>query len=276
MTFPEQVATAGDLPPPLPPAPPSGFRDGLATLLGATTIAIWPPSLKYSVLPFVITLTLLAAFLWSGYAWWPGLGIRSAEEPGWWGYVQQAQAWLLSFGLALFGLFTGMILSIAVTEPMCGALGILDRLVLVQKEELAPQAPWHPPGGGAAIRRALKVLAVGLCIQIPAQGLAAGAFLLDLIPFVGPLLGLFLTVPSLLLASLAMAWNLSDYPFSLAGWGVRQRLAWLWLHRRAVVGLCLPLTLLSFFLAPLVLPVGVIGVSRLFLRTLPPADPSGT
>lgn len=246
---------------------------GLKAVCEAITIACRPPSFRAAVVPVLVNVgvgSFLLFLLWYG---WPALNPVAPDAVEWYLWVYQTiRYWVMKLGMLVAFSLSLIALSIILTEPLCGFLGVLDRLVILQQRELAPEMPMVPAPLLVSVLRACQVVLVGLCIQLPAQFMVGVSFVASLIPVVGWLLATVLTVGSVCLAGLAMAWNLLDYPFSLAGCGVRARVRWVVNNFPAVLEIGIPLALFSFLLTPFVLPVGVIASSRLFFRTRPEAE----
>lgn len=241
---------------------------GVVAAWEGITLACRAPNFRVAVVPVIVNIVMgifLLFLLWHG---WPALNPAAPDAAEWTLWIwQTVRYWVVKIGLMAAFSFGMIVLSILLTEPLCGLLGVLDRLVLLQQKELAPDMQVATVSIGVSLLRAFQVLAVGLCIQFPALVLVGVSFFTGLIPVVGWIISSVLTAGSICLAGLAMAWNLLDYPFTLAGHGLRFRVRWLAGNLPAVLEVGIPLALLSFFLTPLVLPIGVIAVSRLFFRS---------
>ncbi len=247
--------------------------NSLKAVCEAIPIACRAPGFRAAVVPVLVNVGLgsfLLFLLWYG---WPALNPAAPDAVEWYLWLYQTiRYWVMKLGMMAAFSLSLIALSIVLTEPLCGFLGVLDRLVILQQQELAPEMRMVPASLPVSVLRAGQVVLVGLCIQLPAQFMVGVSFVASLIPVVGWLLAAVLTAGGVCLAGLAMAWNLLDYPFSLAGCDLWFRVRWVVKHLPAVLEIGIPLALLSFFLTPLVLPVGVIASSRLFFRTRSEAE----
>ena len=122
--------------------------------------------------------------------------------------------------------------------------------------------PWPETTMISEIVRSIEGLLVTLSLGAP---LLAFLFLLG---FLFPPLALITTPIQIVVTALLCAWDLCDYPLSIRGVGVRERVALLRRHLGAVLGFGLGLSLLS--LVPcalfLALPIGVAGAAHLIAR----------
>jgi len=239
--------------------------EGPRALAGALGfVATDPVARRLALLPMILNLLLAIIVWWWGYHW-IAAGAFLGGQTGWTAWARQI---LASAGVVAGCLVATLFIGICLTEPICGLLGIADRLVLRQKEALGVTAAWPPVSLVRALLRTVKVLAVGIVIQIPATLFSLAASVTSVIPFLG-ILSLPLGALGLLLAASVVAWNIFDYPFSLMGLGARRRLACFLAAPHLVLGLGLPLVCCSLLLYPLLLPVGILAATRLAIAMVP-------
>ena len=148
------------------------------------------------------------------------------------------------------------LLAFALAQPLSGPA--LERIVRMQ--EAAVGAPTRPPTPfWLDIVRSLKSVLIGYAFGLPA------ALLLLLASVVLPFSAV-VTVPlKLLVAAFTIAWDLCDYPLSIRGLRVRERVRIIGRYKTAVLGFSLGLALAGLVpcLLFLFLPAGVAGATRL-------------
>jgi len=232
-----------------------GFMRGLKALFGGlgwliTTPGAWP----LAMVPFLIALLLMVGLGYATYAYVPGL------VDGWLG---QNDAWYATVGATLLkvvAVLLGWILSaltgFGLAQPISGPA--LEGLVRKKERELG--APERPKSALATeIWRSLQSLLVGYAIGLPTLALL---FLLSL--FV-PAASVVLFPLKLVVAASMAAWDLCDYPLSVRGVSVGERVGTLRRHKGAVLGFGLGLALAGLIplMLFLLLPAGVVGATRL-------------
>ncbi len=250
----------------MPPLLPAGPRGGLlAPLKGWSFLWRHRGLLPLALAPFLINLGLFALFLWLGYSRLGGW-VRSflPLEQGWW--------WVLVYYLlaALVGLFllAAQVYLFAVVGGII-ASPFLEALTRRVEALAAPDAPagWSQAGvlselarvAGQACKRLLLYAAVMLLI-----------FLLNLLPVLGSLL---YAVLALVATCLFLALEFLDYPLDRRGLSLRQKLGYL--RGLGLRGLCFGAAVCLLGLVPLVnlllLPLGAVGGTLLYLDSPPPA-----
>lgn len=263
---------SSETPRPLLPGP----LGGLQVLVEALLAAIRPPTLWMAAVPFCLNLLLGIALVWGASSWWPAFTRDLPAAAGWLDWFKAGlihlQVFLTALGTRIGTMFAAFVVSLLLVEPLCGLLGITDRLVLYQLTALTPGTSVPPVPLATMIRRSLLAVSIGLFLQVPALLASLFSFGLGFIPFLGPLISLPLGLFGWVLAGVLQAWNLLDYPFSLAGLRIRDRLAFVAGNPGKVLGLGLPLAFCSLFLLPVVLPVGVIAATRLFVKIRTPGN----
>jgi CysZ protein len=115
----------------------------------------------------------------------------------------------------------------------------------------------------------MRAQAFAACFAVP---LLTVLWVVEL--FVAP--AVFVTVPlKLIVTAFSLAWNLFDYPLTLRGIRMRERLRLVLAYKGAALGFGLGFALLFWFpcFGVLMLPVGVAGATRLVWQIMR-ADPN--
>jgi CysZ protein len=245
--------------------PPPGFRAGFGAVFGGIgflfrTPRAWP----YAMVPAAILTTLVLLLSWAALSQLQPLFEGWFGTPtSWWGKLG---AEVISWLGAVLAAVIGILLALALTPPLSGPA--LERIVALQERELA--APPRPDLGFFA------EMWCGLRAQF-AAAIFAGPLLLVLAVidlFFAP--AAVVTVPlKLLIAAFALAWNLFDYPLTLRGIRIRQRLRLVKAYRATLVGFGLSFALLFWLpcFGVVLLPVGVAAATKLLWQILE-NDPS--
>jgi CysZ protein len=224
-----------------------------AYLRGAKFIVLRPRNWPLASIPALVALvafTLLATLSITG-----GLSLLPPSEDAFtWGHLKA----ILLHGLVIaVALVASALIAFSVAQPLSGgALETLSR----RFEEAEGLTPSVAPSG--ATWRTVRVTVFALVVTVP---------LLVVLSLVGLLAppALVVTIPlKVVVSSFALAWDLLDYPLSIHGLGVRERLRFVRAHLGAVFGLGLAasLSLLVPGLGLLLLPVGVVGATDLSLE----------
>jgi CysZ protein len=224
----------------------SGFRavpEGLAFI--ARTPGVWP----YALLPSLVASALIAGFGWLSFSWLgPAVATRFAEPNVWYAAIVH---YVVAIGAALLGVF----LALAITPPLSGPA--LERIVIAEERELGiPERA--PLGFFAEITCGLRAQALAGAFSVPVLTVL---WLVDLVLPVAAVV----TLPcKLATVALALSWNLFDYPLTLRGVRMRQRLRLVRSNKAAVLGFGLAFSIL--FLVPccmiVTLPIGVAAATR--------------
>jgi CysZ protein len=230
------------------------YFEGLGFL--AKTPAVW----HHAVVPMIVAMALFG--LASALGLWGAVraegALLGAHSGGW----ATAGHWALLVVFGALGLVVALVVSLSLAQPLSG--WALDGLVRGQEQALGlPPRPEEPLV--ASTLRSLRVTFVGLALGLPVLALLA------LLGFLVPP-AVLVTVPlKVLVGALIIAWDFLDYPFGLRGVGVRGRLRWIGQHFGAVLGfgLAAMLVLVVPCVSLLVLPVGVLGATRLLASAEP-------
>jgi CysZ protein len=246
-----------------------GFWTGVGTLFGAVRELVSTPSLwRHAIVPMVALVTLASVGI--GLVTWLGVphvlhAVVTTESQAWYTRLGSAALatllWLVGCALVLF-------LSWVVTPPLCSPA--LE--AIVQRVESTLGAPPQPElSFWTSFTCGLRAQLMGLATLIPAW---SALWVLGLVlPFLAPLL-----FPAKLLAvGFSLAWNLLDYPLTLRGVPARERLRFVRRHFPAVMGFGLAFACLFWvpLAAVLLLPLGVIGATRLVWRLAKSELPDG-
>lgn len=244
----------------LPKRAALGFFAGVRALFGGIGFVVThPSSWGWAMVP-VLVASLLFGGAFGGAIW---LGNRLSERLLWdpgdgtWTLVG---LWALRILFYAVGLIVAAVLALSLAQPLSGfALEALAR-----KQERALGGPaWPDQPFFASSVRALRVSLVGLAVGLPILGL------LTLVTFLAPPAGV-VTVPlKFLVAGLMAAYDFIDYPFSIRGGGVRDRVRFMNENVWAVLGFgcaCAGVLLVPGA-ALLLLPFGVVGATRLVSRS---------
>jgi CysZ protein len=231
------------------------FRDGLSALVeGARCLARTPALWPFAAVPvtfFVVIFALGAVAAFIGAFKLAALAIGGV---GFWASFGRAVLGLVfgAVGVALAGL-----IGLSFAQPLSGFA--LDRIVrAVYKADRHPA----PPDTGVSFAQSVLVAVLGLAVGLPIL------VLLSTVSFFVPVL-VVVTVPlKIVVAGLMMAWDLCDYPMSLEGIAVGDRVAHFRRNFGATLAFGVPLGLVLAvpLLNLVVLPFGVAGAARLILR----------
>ncbi len=239
------------------------LRGFFSVFRGAGFLLLSPRSWPYALVPGLMLSLLATLGIWLSLAVvWPS--VSPAPDSHWLTLLATSAAgWLVTTAAILLSL----LLAVALAPPLSAPA--LEHIVGQREASLGapPRAPlgfWREVGCG------LKAQLVAACF--------AGPLLLTLW-----LLGLlipgatFVTTPlAFLVTALGLAWNLFDYPLTLRGVSMRERLRFTWRHRTATLGFGLSFALLFWVpcFGVLLLPVGVAAATEL-LWSLLEGDPLG-
>jgi CysZ protein len=186
------------------------------------------------------------------------------EATAW--YAAAARA-AVRWGASLLGAYLGLWAALLLAPPLSAPA--LEHLVRAQ--EMALGLPPRPSRG------VWFELWCGVEAQVGALLVALPAWLLlwilgALLPALAPVLLPLQVFP----LALGLAWSLLDYPLTLRGVRLRARSRLLLAHPGPILGFGAAFALVTVIpgAALLLLPVGVIGATRLVARLLPEAAPA--
>lgn len=214
------------------------------------TPTAWP----WAAVPFLVAIALVGGLGALTYVYVPGLvAARWGGDDAWYA---AAGLFFVQVVAVLSGWIASVLVGLGLAQPLSGPA--LERLVRDQERALGLPAR-APTRLLVDVWRSLQSLLVGYAWGLPSLALL---FVLSLaVPAAAPVL-----VPLKLAVTAAMvAWDFCDYPLSVRGVPVGARVTILRQHFRALLGFGLGLALAS--LVPLLLfallPVGVVGATRL-------------
>jgi CysZ protein len=252
--------------------PNGGFRDGSSDALpprvgfwGAaaapwrglgfliTTPRAWP----LAAVPMLVSMALISGLsLLSIFAVPALVSHVIGPTETWYGTFGR---WVVQILAALAGLIIALLSGMFLAQPLSGVA--LERLVRLRESSLGITARpktslwldiWRS-GRGALI--GLIGVAIVLALTL-VEIFVAGSTI-----FVLPI--------KIFISGLFVSWDLLDYPLSVRDFRLRDRIAWVFTHKREVVGFGSSLALV--FLVPcaqlLLLPAGVAGATELVLRS---------
>jgi CysZ protein len=227
------------------------FFQGMGFIVG--TPAVW----GYSLVPALIALTLFLVFATAGVIW---VTQTVHETVGPSGMLALVGTYLLDGILGLVTVLVALLVGTALAQPLSGFA--LDAIVRKQALTMGRKL-WPTQKGLGPIFRSLRVTLTALVIALPLLG---G---LTLTTFLFPPSWIVTFPLKLLVSGMMLAWDFLDYPFSLRGLGVRQRVRWIGQNFLAITGFAV--TAATAMLIPglglLLLPMGVAGASRLVVES---------
>jgi CysZ protein len=219
------------------------------------TPAAWP----FALVPTLLLVVLSVLFAWAAVAGFGALldGVVGTPVSGYGKALAGAISWIGSILAAILGL----LIAVAVTPPLSGPA--LEHIVKLQERELGAAAR-VPIGFFAEMWCALRAQALAACFAVPLL------VILRLVELFFPA-AVFVTVPlELVVTALSLAWNLLDYPLTLRGVRMRDRLRLVLDNKLAALGFGLAFALLFWLpcFGVFLLPVGVAGATRILWRIL--------
>jgi CysZ protein len=167
-------------------------------------------------------------------------------------------AWLVKALALVVALLAAALVSFGLAQPLSGPA--LERIVRKAEASLGGPA-WPKTSFLGDMARSLQTVLVGFAFALP---ILAILFIVNI--FIPP--AIVITFPAkVIVTALMITWDLCDYPLSIRGASVGDRVAFLGRNVRSVLGFGLGLALLSLVpcLLVLVLPAGVAGAARLVL-----------
>ena len=233
-----------------------GFRAGLRSFFDGyrylfRTPDVWP----LAIVPIIVALILSSIFgvLSVKGALWLVTKYLSRKDPSTYWAVAFV---VLKIVAGLLGLVIAMFLAFTLGKPLSGP--ILERIVRRVSTDLgAPE--WPAPTVLEDIFRSLQSTLVALVFTLPIL------IPLVVIGVIFPVAAVVTTPLQFVITALAAAWDFCDYPLSIRGAPVAERIEFVRRNMRAVVGFGLGLGLLLLLPCTLVLvlPAGVIGAAHL-------------
>lgn len=252
------MVPAGGLDPMPADAEAPGFGAGVSSLFsGLKFVTSTPSSWPLAMVPAIFVIVIAAIVGVAGFELlpkWivPMLGPWATKAHGALAVVVKVLATALS-------LVIGVGLGFALAQPLSGTA--LEKIV--RKVEASLGVPgWPETSIAQEIWRSLEGVLLTAALSVP---LLALLFAVELI---FPPIAIVTTPLKLVVTALTLAWDLCDYPLSIRGMPIRERVAFLRRHLAPVFGFGLGLGLLSLIPCALLLalPIGAAGATRLVVR----------
>lgn len=241
-----------------------GFFAGVRALFGGLGFVVTTPSAwGWAMIPVAVASILLggagALAIWGGselaqhlIGTGAGTVADAATATPW----TTAGLWALRILFSAIGLVIAFVVAMSLAQPLSGfALEAISR-----KQELALGGVVHPdqPFVAGAVR-SLRVTLTALVIGLPILGVLA--LITVLVPPAG-----VITVPlKFIVTGVLVAYDLLDYPLSLRGRSVADRIVWIRRNFPAVLGFGVSAAALLLIpgMGLLLLPFGVAGATRM-------------
>ncbi len=238
-----------------PPKEKPGFGAGVGALFSGfrfvvTNPGVWPLAL----VPVVVLLAVALGVSIGGYELLSRPLLKAARS--WSSLPPGATAGVAKALAGAVAILVGVLLGAALAQPLSGPA--LERIVR-RVETTLGLPPWPETTFVVEIGRSIEGLLLTLALGTPVL------LLLFVIDLVFPPAVIVTTPIKIAVTALLCAWDLCDYPLSIHGVGVRERVALLRRHLGAVFGFGLGIALLSLLPCALLLalPAGVAGATRL-------------
>lgn len=226
-----------------------GFFGGVRIFFRGVGMLVSTPTLyPLAMVPIVVAILLMVGFTWASVSFVPGFIAGLVGSSAWWATALQAVGTLASVIIGLF-------LALAFAQPVSGPA--LEALVRAAEKRIG--APTRPPTS------VIEDMARGLGSALLSFGVATPLFLLLFILNLVPG-GSFVAVPlKFVLAMVLIGWDLCDYPLSVRGMSLGDRLRFMSQHLAPVLGFSAGLAAIALLPcgALLILPAGVTGATLL-------------
>lgn len=233
-----------------------GFREGLVSVWSGYRYLFRTPDLwLLALVPTLVTLVCALFFAVVAVEVAPLVVAALVTHPGS-GFLWTALLVLLRVFVTLVGLALALALAFALGKPLSGPA--LERIVRHVERDLGAPA-WPAPSLLQDVVRSLQSSLVALAFTLPIVAV------LGLVSFVFAPAAVVTFPLQLAVTAIGAAWDLCDYPLSIRGVAVSERIHFVRRNFGAVLGFGLGLALLSFLPCTLlvVLPAGVIGATHL-------------
>jgi CysZ protein len=234
-----------------------GFGDGFTALWEGVQFVFRPKNWGLAFVPAAVAIGLMTILgigaTFAGHA----IGDLVASSGDAW--YHSVLRFVLKALFMLLGLALAFLIAFALAQPISGFA--LDGLSRRQERELGgPERPGH--SGVANFLRTLKCTFLGLAVAI---AIIAPLSLLSL----SGVLAIVAVPLKLYVAALCVTWDFLDYPLGLRGVDLGDRVRWVRHNFAAVSGMAVAAgcVLLVPGLALLLLPAGVVGATRLVMKT---------
>ncbi len=225
---------------------------------GVAFVARRPAVWRWAIVPALLATVLFAGLGYGAITAAFGLAEHTLSG-GVAGSWSEVWTWVLGVLLSAIGLLVAMLLALTLAQPLSGFA--LEEIARRQESELGG-TPWPAIPPLRAFVRGLSVALTALGLSLPI--VTALTIVTVLLPPAS-----CVTVPlKVLVTSLALAYDLLDYPLSLRGTSVSDRLRFFRANFPAVLGFGLAAAGLLFVpgLSLLLLPFAVAGATRLVVE----------
>jgi CysZ protein len=234
-----------------------GFFAGVRALFGGIGFIVSRPSVwGWAMIPVVVATALFGGS--ATLAIWGGNRLSEMIISGD-STASSIGMWALRVLFWIIGLIVGFVIAFSLAQPISGFA--LEALARRQEQALGGRT-WPDQPFLKGVGRSLRVSLTALAIGLPILGILA------LITFFFPPAGV-VTVPlKFIVTGLLAAYDFLDYPLSVRGMDVRDRLAFMKEEIWAVLGF--GLSIAAILLIPgvglLLLPIGVAGATRMVVE----------
>jgi CysZ protein len=237
------------------PAGRPGFVAGVKCLFGGiwwtiSTPGVWPLALVPILLGLLLT-SLLGALSIGFVPGWIGDVVDMSDS-----ILGTVGTVVLQVLATLLAVVASALVGFALAQPLSGPA--LEGIVRRKERDLG--APERPESSlGVEIWRSLQSLGVSYMFGLPT------IVLLLVLSILVPHASIVLFPLKLVVAALTIAWDICDYPLSVRGLPMGERVGTIIRHRGAVLGFSIGLALAGLVpcLLFLVLPGGVAGAAKL-------------
>jgi CysZ protein len=232
-----------------------GVGEGARSLFGGFGFVLSKPDVwPLAIVPVAVALALSATLGWTIVALVPAriealLGPSSSAAFG-------ILAALLKVVATLVAILLAAIISFTLAQPLSGPA--LERIVRRVEADLGAPT-WPKTSLFEDVSRSLQSVLVGSAFALP---ILAVLFILD---FIFPPIAVVAIPLKIVVTAVLITWDVCDYPLSIRGIPISERVSFLARNIRPVLGFGLGLALISLIPCALllVLPAGVAGAARL-------------
>lgn len=246
---------------------PPRLWDGVVALGGGLRFLVSRRDCWFAAaVPCVVVFLIAVPLCWLAIArLGPGLAEWLVPDPTAW-YAVGARA-AVRWGASALGAYLGLLAALLLAPPLSAPA--LEHLVRAQEAALGlPPRPsrgvWFELWCGVEAQAGAVLVALPVWLLLWGMGL--------LVPALAPVLMPLQAFP----LALGLAWSLLDYPLTLRGIRLRARSRLLLAHPGPILGFGAAFALVTVIPggALALLPVGVVGATRLVVRLLPEAAPA--
>lgn len=232
-----------------------GFFAGVRAFFGGLGFVVTKPSVwPWAMVPVVVA-TLLLAGSTALAIWGGGALTEQLVDP-----THVVWSWALKIVLWIVGIIVGFLIALSLAQPISGFA--LEAIARRQEVALSGRT-WPDQPFVASTLRSLRVSLTALAVSLPILAILA------VVTLVFPPASV-VTIPlKLIVTGLAAAYDFLDYPFSVRGVDVADRVAFMRANFWAVLGFGVSAAALLLVpgMALFLLPFGVAGAARLVVSS---------